>query len=163
MRANTIFNCFNSATGMRFVVLLFICFSTVACNQAGALKRNISFLESNSLVHDVVVTSTGLQYQVLRRGLGPKPTSNSKVTLHYIGEQIDGKVFDNSYERGAPPSFVLGGVIAGLVEGVQLMSIGSKYRFVVPAALGYGDRRAGEIKPNATLIYEVELLNVEEL
>ena len=148
---------------MKYVLLVIVgLLFSVGCVSSSSIEDHRIFLEKNRNAPGVIVTGTGLQYEVLREGVGPKPKANSKVTLHYVGKNIDGSEFDNTYSRGEPPSFLLGGVILGLVEGVQIMEVGSKYRFVVPAELGYGDKGAGrEIKPNATLIYEVELLDVE--
>ena len=135
---------------------------SVGCVSTPNIEDHSIFLEKNRNTPGVAVTDTGLQYEVLREGIGLKPKESSKVTLHYVGKNIDGSEFDNTYSRGEPPSFVLGGVIPGLVEGVQKMDVGSKYRFVVPAELAFGDRGAGKkIKPNSTLIYEVELLDFE--
>lgn len=141
-----------------FVVLLI----SSGCTSNPSIEDQHVYLEKNRNTPGVTVTDSGLQFEVLRAGIGPKPTRNSKVTLHYVAKNIDGSEFDSTYKRGEPPSFVLSGVILGLVEGVQKMEVGSIYRFVVPSELAYGSKGAGnEIKPNSTLIYEVELLNVE--
>lgn len=113
--------------------------------------------------HDqpIVTTDSGLQYEVLREATGSKPTRDSYVTVHYIGTLEDGTEFDNSYSRGQPATFLLANTIAGWIEGVQLMSVGSKYRLIIPANLAYADRGAGIIiKPGDTLIFEVELLEI---
>lgn len=148
---------------MKYVLLIIVgLLFSVGCVSNTSIEDHRIFLEKNRNAPGVVVTRTGLQYEVLREGIGPKPKANSKVTLHYVGKNIDGSEFDNTYSRGEPPSFILRGAIPGIVEGVQKMEVGSKYRFVVPAELAYGDKGAGrEIKPNATLVYEVELLDVE--
>lgn len=107
-------------------------------------------------------TESGLQYEVLEAGDGPKPTLSDMVSVHYKGELEDGTVFDSSYDRGEPMTLPLARVIPGWKEGMQLMSVGSKYRFVIPSDLGYGERGAGGvIPPNATLIFEVELLGIQ--
>jgi FKBP-type peptidyl-prolyl cis-trans isomerase FklB len=109
----------------------------------------------------VTKTASGLQYEVLTEGTGAKPNATSNVTVHYEGRLTDGKVFDSSYKRGQPATFPLNRVIKGWTEGVQLMSEGSKYRFTIPPDLAYGERGApGAIPPNATLIFDVELIKV---
>lgn len=110
----------------------------------------------------VVTTKSGLQYEVVRRGNSNEhPSATSKVNVHYHGTLIDGTVFDSSVDRGKPISFPLNGVIAGWTEGVQLMSPGDKFRFVIPANLAYGDSQASpKIPPGSTLIFEVELLDI---
>ena len=111
----------------------------------------------------VIVDSTGLQYKVLVEGNGAKPTATDIVKVHYHGTLIDGTVFDSSVERGEPTSFQLNRVIRGWTIGVQKMSIGSKYIFYIPSDLAYGVnvRPGGPIGPNETLIFEVELLDIE--
>ncbi|MGD8816034.1 MAG: FKBP-type peptidyl-prolyl cis-trans isomerase, partial [Acidobacteriota bacterium] len=107
------------------------------------------------------VTDSGLQYEVLEEGSGPSPSATDEVTVHYEGRLIDGTVFDSSIEKGSPATFPLNRVIPGWTEGVQLMKVGSKYRFFIPGELGYGmTPPPGEIGPNATLIFEVELLAI---
>lgn len=110
---------------------------------------------------EVQATPSGLQYEVLKEGTGSSPKATDTVTVHYKGMLKDGTVFDNSYERGQPATFVLNQVIPGWTEGVQLMKVGSKYKFYIPSALGYGEQGAGSvIGPNDPLIFEVELLSV---
>lgn len=128
---------------------------------AANLKAAEDFLEANKSKDGVVALASGLQYQVLTEGEGPKPTANHKVTCHYHGTLIDGKVFDSSVQRGQPATFPLNMVIAGWTEGLQLMGVGSKYRFFIPPNLGYGDRQVGsDIGPNSALIFDVELLAI---
>lgn len=125
--------------------------------------KGAAFLAENKKNPDVVETASGLQYKVVKMGTGAKPTATDKVKVHYHGTTIDGKVFDSSVERGEPITFPLNGVIKGWTEGVQLMPIGSKFIFYIPSDLAYGDRGAGQdIKPGATLIFEVELLDIEK-
>lgn len=133
--------------------------------QTAASSKNLAegqaFLRDNRGKAGVQTTPTGLQYQVITEGSGPKPTAASMVKVHYEGTLLDGTVFDSSIKRGEPAQFGLGQVIPGWTEGVQLMSVGSKYRFWVPAALAYGERGTpGPIGPNQTLVFEVELLEI---
>ena len=127
------------------------------------MQEGEEFLAENKAKDGVVETASGLQYIVLEQGEGPSPVAADRVTVHYEGKLLDGKVFDSSYERGEPAEFLLGAVIAGWTEGVQLMKVGSKYRFFLPSDLAYGERGAGQdIGPNATLIFEVELVSIEQ-
>lgn len=120
-----------------------------------------AFLAENAGKEGVTVTESGLQYEVIREGDGARPSPEDRVSLHYKGTLIDGTQFDSSYDRGEPAVFGVGGVIAGFSEGLQLMSVGSHYRFFIPADLGYGPQgTAGDIGPNATLIFELELLEI---
>jgi len=120
------------------------------------------FLAENAKKEGVKVTASGLQYEVLKMGDGPKPVATDKVKVHYRGELLDGTVFDSSYKRGQPISFPLNGVIKGWTEGVQLMPVGSKFKFYIPSSLAYGANGAGKaIGPDSTLIFEVELLAIE--
>jgi FKBP-type peptidyl-prolyl cis-trans isomerase len=129
---------------------------------AGNRKRGEDYLKSNSEKDGVQVTESGLQYSVLTPADGPKPKATDEVTVHYRGTLIDGTEFDSSYSRGAPTSFTLNQVIPGWTEGLQLMSIGAKYQFVIPFSLGYGERGAGgQIGPFETLIFEVELIDIK--
>lgn len=119
------------------------------------------YMAENAKKPGVKTTASGLQYEVLQAGTGNKPKASDKVTVHYKGMLLDGKVFDSSYKRGEPTSFGLGQVIKGWTEGLQLMKKGAKYRFVIPADLAYGARGAGaDIPPYSTLIFEVELINI---
>ena len=122
--------------------------------------ENAAFLEKKAKENDVVKTASGLLYQVIQLGNGgPKPTATSDVEVRYRGELIDGTVFD---EAKTPITLNLGGVIKGWTEGLQLMSVGDKYKFFIPYNLGYGEQGAGgEIKPYSTLIFEVELVNIK--
>lgn len=124
--------------------------------------ENLAFLEENKKDADVVVLPSGLQYKVVTEGKGPKPSSTDKVKVHYIGTTIHGTEFDSSVKRGTPFEFSLsGGVIPGWIEGVQLMPVGSKYMLYIPYDLAYGEGgRPGAIDPFATLIFEVELLEI---
>jgi FKBP-type peptidyl-prolyl cis-trans isomerase len=119
-----------------------------------------AFLEENKKRPEVTETASGLQYEVLVPGSGEKPTASSKVTTHYTGSTLDGNVFDSSVRRGQPLSFGLNQVIRGWTEGLQLMPVGSKYKFYIPSDLAYGDGGAGgSIPGGATLVFEVELLS----
>ena len=127
------------------------------------LKEGEAFLEGNKKKEGVQVLESGLQYIVLKEGDGKKPKASDKVSTHYHGTLIDGTVFDSSVDRGEPVSFPVNGVIKGWTEALQLMPTGSKWRLFVPPGLAYGERGAGgTIGPNATLIFEVELLGIEE-
>jgi FKBP-type peptidyl-prolyl cis-trans isomerase len=122
-----------------------------------------AFLAENGKKEGVKTTASGLQYEVMTEGKGERPTAESRVTVHYKGTLINGEEFDSSYSRGQPVTFPLANVIPGWTEGVQLMTPGSKYKFVIPAALAYGERGAGvKIGPNETLIFEVELISIEK-
>ena len=124
-------------------------------------KRGEDYLAKNATAEGVQVTDSGLQYSVITEGSGAKPAATDQVTVHYRGTLIDGTEFDSSYSRGQPATFALNQVIPGWTEGVQLMSVGSKFRFVIPYNLGYGERGAGgQIGPFETLIFEVELLEI---
>jgi len=125
------------------------------------LKAGEKFLEENGKKPGVVVLASGLQYEIITQGTGPKPSAKDKVTCHYHGTLIDGTVFDSSVQRGQPATFPLNMVIKGWTEGLQLMTQGSKWRFFIPPQLGYGDRQvSAQIGPNSTLIFEVELLGI---
>lgn len=129
---------------------------------AEKLEAARSFMSKNSARKGVVATGSGLQYEVLRGGEGSKPVSSDKVTVHYRGKLVDGTQFDSSYDRGEPTTFPLNQVIPGWTEGLQLMAVGSKYKFFIPPELAYGARGAGaDIGPNEALIFEVELLDVQ--
>jgi FKBP-type peptidyl-prolyl cis-trans isomerase FklB len=125
------------------------------------LKAGQEFLAANKQKPGVTALPSGLQYEVINEGTGIKPGARSNVTCHYHGSLIDGTVFDSSVERGQPATFPLNRVISGWTEGLQLMGVGSKWRFFIPPNLAYGDRQTGsDIGPNSTLIFEVELLGV---
>jgi FKBP-type peptidyl-prolyl cis-trans isomerase FklB len=125
------------------------------------LKAGKAFLEQNGKRPEVTTLPSGLQYEILVNADGNKPSETSTVTCHYHGTLIDGRVFDSSVQRGKPASFPLNRVIKGWTEGLQLMSVGSKYRFFIPPQLAYGERQvSAEIGPNSTLIFDVELLEI---
>ncbi|MDO4626178.1 MAG: FKBP-type peptidyl-prolyl cis-trans isomerase [Pasteurellaceae bacterium] len=120
-----------------------------------------AYLADNAQKDGVTVTDSGLQYEILTKGEGKVPTRNDKVRVHYTGELIDGTVFDSSVARGQPAEFPVTGVIAGWVEALQLMPVGSKWRLTIPSNLAYGERGAGaSIPPFSTLVFEVELLDI---
>jgi FKBP-type peptidyl-prolyl cis-trans isomerase len=125
------------------------------------LEEGRVFLKENMEKEGITTTDSGLQYEVLSKGEGKKPKSTDTVKVHYKGTLLDGTEFDSSYSRGEPTSFPLNGVIPGWTEGLQLMPVGSKYKFFIPSNLAYGPRGAGpKIGPNATLVFEVELLEI---
>ena len=120
-----------------------------------------AFLAVNATKDGIMVTESGLQYEVLTQGDGPQPTADSRVRVHYRGSLLDGTEFDSSYERDEPTEFGVNGVIPGFGEGLQLMSAGSHYRFFIPANIAYGLQAAGSvIGPISTLIFEVELQEI---
>lgn len=121
-----------------------------------------AFLAENKSKPDVQTLPNGLQYKVLTEGTGPKPTTNDSVTVHYRGTLIDGTEFDSSFKRGQPATFKVTGVIPGWTQALQLMPVGSKWQLFIPADLAYRERGSGQaIGPNATLIFEVELLSIQ--
>ena len=127
-----------------------------------AKEEGEKFLAENAKREGVKVTATGLQYEVLDATLGQKPKATDTVRVHYEGTLIDGTVFDSSYKRGESIAFPLNGVIKGWTEGLQLMSVGSKFKFFIPYQLAYGETGAGgSIPPYAALIFTVELLGIE--
>lgn len=123
-------------------------------------ERAMKFLTANGARPEVTTTASGLQYEILTEGSGPKPTTADKVKVHYHGTLVDGTVFDSSVQRGQPIEFGVTGVIRGWVEALQLMPQGSKWKLAIPPALGYGDNGSGMIPGGAALIFEVELLEV---
>jgi len=127
-------------------------------NQADGEK----YLVENKKKEGVKTTASGLQYKSLKEGAGPQPKASDTVTVNYRGTLIDGTEFDSSYKRGEPATFPLNGVIKGWTEGLQLMKKGSKFQFVIPPSLAYGERAVGaDIGPNSTLVFDVELLDVK--
>ena len=138
-------------------------FSELEQKIAGEAKAaGEAFLAENAKREGVKVTESGLQYEVLEATIGQKPKATDKVRVHYEGTLIDGTVFDSSYKRGESITFGLNQVIKGWTEGLQLMSIGSKYKLYLPYQLAYGERGAGaNIPPYAALIFTVELLGIE--
>ena len=123
-----------------------------------------AFLARNKAAKGVITTASGLQYMVLRQGSGERPKPSDRVIVNYKGTLLDGTVFDSSYDRPQPPEpFALSQVIPGWAEGVSLMPVGAKYRFWIPADIGYGDKGTpgGPIGPNATLVFDVELLSIQ--
>jgi len=126
-------------------------------------KEGEAFLASNKAKEGVVTLPSGLEYKILKEGNGPKPTASDSVVCNYRGTLINGTEFDSSYKRGQPATFPVNGVIKGWTEALQLMPVGSKWQLFVPSSLAYAERGAGgEIGPNATLIFEVELLSIQE-
>ena len=127
------------------------------------IQIGVDFLTANKSKEGVKETESGLQYLVLQEGTGTEhPKANDKVKVHYHGTMVDGKVFDSSVDRGEPIEFGLNQVIKGWTEGVQLMVVGEKTRFFIPAYLAYGNRSAGSIKPGSALIFDVELVGINE-
>ncbi|MBM77358.1 MAG: peptidylprolyl isomerase [Crocinitomicaceae bacterium] len=126
-----------------------------------SIKEGKEFLNENGKRKGVITTESGLQYEIINNGSGPKPIATDNVKTHYHGTLIDGTVFDSSVERGNPISFDVNGVIAGWAEALQLMTVGSKWKLYIPYNLAYGERGSGpKIGPYSTLIFEVELLEI---
>jgi FKBP-type peptidyl-prolyl cis-trans isomerase len=125
--------------------------------------KGVAFLEENKKNPNVKVTASGLQYEVITMGKGPKPTETSNVKVHYHGTTPEGKVFDSSVDRGEPITFALNQVIPGWIEGLQLMPVGSKFMLYIPQELAYGESPQGDIiEPFMPLVFEVELLSIEK-
>lgn len=130
-------------------------------NVAKAKESGAAYMAENAKKEGVKTTDSGIQYEVLTAGTGESPAATDKVRVHYVGQLTDGTTFDSSVERGEPAEFGLNQVIPGWTEGVQLMNKGSKFRFVIPSELAYGDQGAGaSIGPGETLVFEVELLDI---
>jgi FKBP-type peptidyl-prolyl cis-trans isomerase len=126
-------------------------------------RQGEAFLAENAQKPGVLTTSSGLQYEIISEGGGPKPQSTDTVSVHYEGTLLNGDVFDSSYARNEPTEFALDEVIPGWTEGIQLMSVGGSYRFFIPSGLAYGEQGSGNIIPsNSTLIFRVELLEIVE-
>ena len=140
--------------------------SEMEAQQAQLAAKNAAegdaFLLENRTREGVVETASGLQYEVISAGDGPTPSETDRVRVHYRGTLLNGEEFDSSYSRGEPATFMLNQVIPGWTEGLQLMPVGSKYKFYIPGDLAYGASGGRSIEPNATLIFEVELLGIEE-
>lgn len=125
------------------------------------IEQNEAFLASNKAKAGVTTTASGLQYEVIKMGTGPKPTAQSTVKVNYVGTLIDGKEFDSTTKRNEPATFPVSGVIPGWTEALELMPVGSKFKLVLPSNIAYGATGAGQdIKPYSTLIFEVELLEI---
>ncbi|HEX9652404.1 MAG TPA: FKBP-type peptidyl-prolyl cis-trans isomerase [bacterium] len=125
--------------------------------------EGVAFMEQNKNKDGVMTTASGLQYEVVQEGSGPQPKAGDRVSVHYRGTFLDGKEFDSSYKRGEPATFLLNQVIPGWSEGVQLMKVGSKYKFCIPSELAYGEGGYRDaIGPNCTLIFEVELVDIKK-
>lgn len=125
-------------------------------------KEGEAFLAANKAKEGVVTLPSGLQYKILKEGTGPKPAASDSVICNYRGTLLNNTEFDSSYKRGEPATFPVGQVIHGWTEALQLMPVGSKWQLFIPAELAYGPRGAGpDIGPNATLIFEVELLSIQ--
>lgn len=143
------------------IIFYFIRSSGSTKTAAANIDAGKLFLESNSSAEGVQTTDSGLQYRVLQQGTGSEhPMATSRVTVHYHGTLLDGTVFDSSVDRGEPIAFGLNQVIPGWTEGVQLMVVGEKSRFFIPSNLAYGNRSTGSIAPGSTLIFDVELLEI---
>lgn len=124
------------------------------------INEGNAFLAQNKNKPGIKVTASGLQYEVITEGAGAKPVESDQVTVNYKGTLLNGTQFDSSYDRGEPTTFPLTRVISGWTEGLQLMSVGAKYRFFIPYDLGYGARANGQITPFSTLVFEIELIKI---
>ena len=124
------------------------------------IEAGTKFLAQNKSRPGIKTTPSGLQYEVIVEGKGPKPSATDSVTCHYAGTLIDGTEFDNSYKRGEPITFAVGGVIKGWTEALQLMPVGSKYKLYIPQQLAYGTNDVGNIPAGSVLLFEVELLDI---
>ena len=125
-------------------------------------KEGVDFLAANKGKPGVKTTASGLQYTVEKEGTGPKPKATDTVKVHYLGTKIDGTEFDSSIKRGQPAKFPLANVIPGWTEGLQLMPVGSEYKFFIPAKLAYGEHGPPQIGPDATLIFDVTLISIDK-
>jgi FKBP-type peptidyl-prolyl cis-trans isomerase len=125
------------------------------------LEESMEFMSENAQREGVVSLTSGLQYKVIRDGIGVSPADTSNVTVHYTGRLLDGSVFDSSVERGEPAQFPVNRVIPGWTEALKLMKTGAKWMLFIPPHLGYGERGTRGIQPNSVLVFEVELLNVQ--
>ncbi|MHB8446382.1 MAG: FKBP-type peptidyl-prolyl cis-trans isomerase [Rudaea sp.] len=125
-------------------------------------KEGDAFLAKNKTKKGVKVTASGLQYEVIKQGSGPKPVKTDSVTVNYVGTKIDGTEFDSSIKRGQPAKFPLANVIPGWTEGLQLMPVGSEYKFFIPAKLAYGEHGPPQIGPDATLVFDVTLISIDK-
>lgn len=126
------------------------------------LKDGLAYLAENKKKEGVKTTASGLQYKIVKAGTGKKPTDNSKVSVHYEGKHLDGKVFDSSYERGEPANFPVNGVIKGWTEALKMMPVGSVWEVAIPSELAYGKNPRPGIPANSTLVFKVELLSSED-
>ena len=151
------------AAGAVVIAVVGVLVYTGTQSQVAAVRTaDVQYMAANKDKPGVITTASGLQYQVIRAGQGPKPAAKDTVLVHYEGKLVDGTVFDSSYQRGQPAAFPLDQVIPGWTEGVQLMTVGSKYHFVVPPQLAYGSQGAGGvIPPGAVLEFDIELLAVK--
>lgn len=152
-------------TAIVIAIAIFVVMRTASNKKASAenIQLGLDYLASNMVKEGVVTTESGLQYQVLEKGTGTQhPEASDKVKVHYHGTLIDGTVFDSSVARGQPISFGLNQVIKGWTEGLQLMVVGEKTRFFIPSNLGYGNSASGPIPAGSTLIFDVELLGINE-
>ena len=147
---------------MKNILLSFLLFFIISCGDKNQKNSNTKEATMEYKIGEEVTTESGLKYEVIKLGDGAKPGESDKVEVHYHGTLLDGTVFDSSVDRGETIKFGLNQVIKGWTEGLQLMPIGSKFKFTIPPDLGYGSRKAGPIPPNSTLIFEVELFNIEK-
>jgi len=156
-----------TASAVCAIAFFTACQEPVAPGSNGSPKKSSltagkDFLAENKQKPGIIETASGLQYEILKDTTGMKPKATDQVTVHYTGKLINGSVFDSSVERGQPATFGLNQVIAGWTEGLQLMSPGSKYRFYIPSELGYGAAGQNGIPPHSVLIFDVELIGINQ-
>lgn len=150
---------FSDEEAMTVIRTYFMALQTKEADKA--LEEERKYFEENAKKEGVFTTESGVQYEIIKDAEGPKPGPTDRVKVHYHGTLLNGELFDSSVEKGEPAVFGLNQVIKGWTEGLQLMSVGSKYKFYIPSGLAYGPQgRGGKIKPNTTLIFEVELFEI---
>jgi FKBP-type peptidyl-prolyl cis-trans isomerase FkpA len=156
----------NQTQILAMVAVIFVGITLISVVDAKTPQENkaagTAFLTANAKKNNIVTTKSGLQYEIFTPGTGKTPSATDSVTVHYRGTKIDGQEFDSSYSRGEPATFPVNALIPGWTEGLQLMKEGGKYRFYIPSDLAYGESGGGSIDPNEALIFDVELIKIEQ-